>query len=150
MQNAITIDSSVFLSSFFMEEKNNKTSIQFLDLLKKNKTLIIIPMIVYFEVLHNYYRATKNIKETDEISEHFILLNLIKMLKIVSMEAAVLAEFVTDHYQFDIKTSDAIVGLCAMKSKIPLVTWDKKLLDLPSEKLQTFTPKEFLIANKHS
>ncbi len=101
-------------------------------------------MIVYFEVLHNYYRASKNMKETNEVGEEFILLNQIKMLKIITMEASVLAEFVADHHHFGIKTSDTIVALCAKKSKIPLITWDKQILNISSRTVRTLTPNEFL------
>ena len=144
MKNAVTVDSSVFLSSLFKDETNHEISVKFLNCLKKKKIQIIIPMIVYFEVLHNYYRASKNMKETNEVGEEFILLNQIKMLKIITMEASVLAEFVADHHHFGIKTSDTIVALCAKKSKIPLITWDKQILNISSRTVRTLTPNEFL------
>ncbi len=144
MKNVVTVDSSVFLSGLFKNEINHDISLNFLNILRKHKIQIIIPMIVYFEVLHNYYRVSKNIKETDEVSEEFILLNQIKLLKILNMEASSLAQFVAEHHDFDLKTSDTMVALCAMSSNIPLITWDKKLIKHCDKKVQAFTPKEFL------
>ena len=144
MKNAVTVDSSVFLSNLFKDETNHEISVNLLNILSKNRTQIIIPIIVYFEVLHNYYRASKNQKETDEISEEFILMNQINRLKIINLEAPSLAQFVTEHHNFDLKTSDTVLALCAMSSNIPLITWDEKLIKHCKGKISAFTPQEFL------
>lgn len=148
MKNTLIIDSSVFLSSLFVEEPGNKISIKLMNYIAKNRIRIIVPMIVYCEVLHNYYRFTRNIKETDAINENFIRMNLLGCLKIINMESAVLAEFISEHHNFDLKTSDTIIALCAMQSKSPLITLDNKLLKIPAHKVQSYTPKEFL--NKYA
>ena len=144
MKNALTIDSSVFLSAFLGKEPQSEISIDFLSFVRNNNFRILMPILVVFEVLQGYYRSTKNLKETESIFEQFIDLNISHKLKILNLEASFLADFVAGHHFFDIKTSDTIVAISAMTSNTPLISWDKNLPKHSSSKLKTFTPQEFL------
>lgn len=101
-------------------------------------------MTVFLEILHAYFRATKNIKATDSIYQKLIEWNYLKTLRIVNMEANSLVHFTAHHDLFDIKTADAIVAMMALRFHQPLITLDKKLLAAAVPHVAAMTPGEFL------
>lgn len=144
MKRAVTVDTSVFVSSFFHDEVNNKASREFFAFLKENRIQVFIPILVILESLHTYYRKTKNIKETDKINERFMFLNISKSLQIVSTEASFLANFIAHHTDFDLKAADTIITVSAIKTSTPLVSWDKKMIEQCKNKVKAYNPREFI------
>lgn len=140
----VVIDSSVFLSSFLPNEENSKASKEFFEVIQSEKITIFLSMLTLFEVLHSYYRVTKNSQATEQVHQFFIDLNISKGLKIMSLEAAALAHFVTRHEDLDIKTSDTVIALTALREKCPLISWDKQMLKAAAKEVEAYTPTGFL------
>jgi predicted nucleic acid-binding protein len=144
MTSSISIDSSVFLSGLTTTDPSFAVSKAFLKKIVTGNILIIVPVLVLFEVLHAYFRNTKDLKKTDEVFQNFIDLNIEKKIRFINIEADFLSYFVARHYEIDLKTLDSVIALVAQKNHCPLVTWDKKLLKNCKGKIQTMTPAEFL------
>lgn len=142
--NKIVVDASVFLSSALEREVHSKASRQFFEEIKGSGTRVVVPILTLFEVLHNFYRASKNSVATERIHDYFVNLNVTGALKILNLEASFLAHFFSSHKDFDLKTSDVIVTLTALREKCPLISWDKQMLKMASKKVEALTPAEYL------
>lgn len=143
-KKSVTVDSSVFVSSLMPADKHFKTSRIFFRFLKTKRITIYIPISVFFEVLHSYFRLTNNINNVDLLYQKMIDWNLSKKLRLINLEAAFLVYFSSFHHMFDLKTADAIVAITALKLKQPLITWDKKLLGISGKRVKALTPESFL------
>lgn len=140
----VVVDASVFISSVLKEELNSKTSQKFFRSLVNENTVIVVTLLTLFEVLHGFYRTTRDSEATEFLNQYFISLNVTSHLKILNLDAAFLAHFLSNHENFDIKTSDAVVALTALRENCPLISWDKQMLKAASKKVETFTPAEWL------
>ncbi len=140
----VVVDASVFLSSALEGEVHSKVSRKFFETMEKSGGKVVIPILTLFEVLHNFYRVSKDSKATERLHEYFVNLNLTGGLKILSLEASFLAHFFTYHKDFDLKTSDTVVALTAHRENCPLISWDKQLLKAASKKIAVYTPAEWL------
>jgi predicted nucleic acid-binding protein len=140
----LVIDASVFLSSLFKEEAHSKISVDFLQMVQGKQCMILMPMLTLFEVLHGFYRVSRDKLATEAVHESFIDMNASNGLKIFSLEASFLSHFMAYHKCFDLKTSDAIVVLTAHREKCPLISWDKQLLKVASKQIKAYTPEEYL------
>ena len=143
MKRSIVVDASVFISNFIEDDVGHRSSRRFFFEVKKRKIKIMIPITVFFEVLHAYFRASHDDIKTDALYQTMIDWNISKKLQIINLEASFLAHFGANHNMFDIKTADAIVAVTAYRFKYPLITWDKRLLIHACKHLTAFTPEEF-------
>ncbi|MBI4994986.1 type II toxin-antitoxin system VapC family toxin [Candidatus Peregrinibacteria bacterium] len=144
MKTTIVVDSSVFISSFVTQDSRHKISTEFFATIKKKQQQIIAPINVVFEILHAYYRLTKNRQKTDNLYQMIIDWNLTKELRIANIESSFLVYFTAYHHLFNLKTADSIVALTAHRFKYPLVSWDKQFLKNTKKHIKTFSPDEFL------
>lgn len=142
--NTLVVDASVFLSSFFDDDANSKISRKFFANLKENGVKISVPILTLFEVLHNFYRVSGDTSKTQQLQTFFVNLSTAKELKIFNLEASFLAYFLSLHEHFDLKTSDTLVVLTACREKVPLISWDKKMLKQGAKGVTTYTPEEYL------
>lgn len=144
MRKSIIVDSSVFISSLIVEDKYYSISRSFFDAIQTENIIITIPIIVFFEILHCYFRLTQNRQKTDLLYQKLIDWNLSKQLRVSNLEASFLAHFAAFHDLFGMKTSDAIVVLTAHRLRQPLITWDKTMLRRSKKIIQALTPESFL------
>lgn len=144
MKKHIVVDTSVFISRCVPSDKYYNETNKFFKTVFDKKLIVTIPITTFLEILHAYFRGTKNIKATDVIYQELIEWNYLKTLRIVNIEANSLIYFTAHHDLFDIKTADAIVALTALRFKQPLITWDKKLLAAAAPHVTAMTPKKFL------
>lgn len=144
MPKSIVLDASVFLSRLIPSDPYYEISRDFFTSLREKKTAVFIPILTVMEILHAYFRASKDQKQTDKIYEEIIEWNISKTLHIVNMDASFLVHFTAWHHLLDIKTSDAAVALTAYRLKLPLVTWDKKMLGAAKKYIKVVTPDSFL------
>ncbi|MBT5016212.1 PIN domain-containing protein [Candidatus Peregrinibacteria bacterium] len=143
MPKTITIDSSVFVSSFLETDPNYKISRDFINKITKENIPILIPLTTFMEVLHACHRAFNDLTKTDQLYKKMIEWNLTRQIRFLNIEAQELVYFTAHHHRFKLKTADAIVALTAHRLKCPLITWDKQLLNVSSE-IETLTPEKFL------
>lgn len=125
-------------------DRNHKVSRRFFQTVRKKNIVIFIPMLTLFEILQTYFRISGDRERTDQLYAEMIEWNISKRLHLINLEATFLVYFTAFHHLFQIKTSDAVIALTAHRLKIPLVTWDKKLLYQTKNQIDAFTPKEFL------
>lgn len=143
MPQKITIDSSVFISSFISNDPHYRDSKKFMAQIIKQQNQILIPITSLMEILHAYFRATNDLNKTDELYQKFIEWNLTRQIRFLNLEAEELIYFTAHHHRFNLKTADSLVALTAHRQKCPLITWDKQLLKA-SPAIDVMTPKEFL------
>ncbi|MBT7484623.1 hypothetical protein HN680_07665 [Candidatus Peregrinibacteria bacterium] len=65
MPKTITIDSSVFVSSFLETDPNYKISRDFINKITKENIPILIPLTTFMEVLHACHRAFNDLTKTE-------------------------------------------------------------------------------------
>ena len=141
----ITIDASVFISSFFAKEIHHHSSKAFLCHTKAKSTVqVLIPTLTLFEVLQAYYKNTHDPKRTDEIFQGFIEWNLTRQIRFLNLEANFMIYFSMHHHRFDLKTSDTVLALTAHRLKAPLITWDRQLIKKCKGKIEAMTPEEWM------
>lgn len=144
----IVVDASVFLARLMPSDGHFDSALRFFDMLRKKKIIVTIPVTTLFEILHAYFRTTKNRNATDAIYQEMIEWNLSKSLHLVNIESSFLIHFIAHHHLFDTKTADAIVATTAYHLKYPLVTLDKGLLKNAKKHTEAMTPEEFLAGMK--
>lgn len=144
MYKKVSIDASVFLSSFALNECHSSVSREFFSVVKNKGYVVFIPVLTLFEVLHVYYKHTGDPNLTERILQKFINLNASKTLFFLNMEADFVTYFTMHHYKFSLKTSDAIVAITAQKSKCPLVTWDNQIIKACNKHIEAMTPIQFI------
>lgn len=143
MPKRITIDSSVFISGFIPTDSNFSKSREFIQKIIEKENQILIPLTSLMEIIHAYFRATKDLEKTDQIYKKFIEWNLTRQIRFLNLEAEDLIYFTAHHHRFPLKTADTLVALTAHRLKCPLITWDKQLLKA-MPKVEVMTPTEFL------
>ena len=99
------IDSSVFLSYLFRDEKFHNDAKKFFQQIMDKKIKIFFPISVVCEILHVAYRKSGNLKIRDRLYGEFIKN---PMFKIINNESSFLIYFSSHHHKFDIKSA----GLC--------------------------------------
>lgn len=144
MPKSIVLDASVFISRLIPADPYYELSRDFFAAVQKKKMAVFLPMLTVMEVLHAYFRASGDQKQTDKIYEEIIEWNISKTMHIVNIESSFLIYFTAWHHLFDLKTSDAAVALTAHRLRLPLVTWDKKLLRAAKKHIKAVTPDFFL------
>lgn len=144
MNTKICIDSSVFLSSFIGGEVNSKRSNVFFQFIQENTLQISIPVLVLMELLHAFFRATGDATMTEQLYEYMLELNMDHILEITPLESNFLLYFSEFHKLFSCKSSDSIIALHARKQNIPLVTWDKALIESCDGQIKAMTPEKFM------
>lgn len=144
MNQKVVIDASVFISSISKDEHFYEDSVALIKKVALEGIQVIVPILTIFEILQSLYRKTHDLKKVDRVYQQLIDLNVSKSLTIIRLEADFLAFFVTHHHKFPLKTSDAVVALTANRERCPLISWDKQMLKVASENVETFTPKEYL------
>ncbi len=145
MPSTLVIDSSVFLSAFLEKEVYHKDSICFFEDLKKVQYKIIVPSLVIFEVLNNFYRHGGNKEQEERI---FRNLQNSSAFSLIPLDSNFLEKiYLPLHHHFDLKTADSIFATIAFFYEAVLISWDKKLISQTKKHIQALTPKEFL---KHS
>lgn len=142
--DALVVDASVFLSSFLDNEVRSLTSRLFFESLKKEGIKITLPILTLFEVLHNFYRVSGDMGKTEAVHDFFVKLSVANEIKILSLDASFLSHFFSFHKNFDLKTSDTIIVLTAHREKVPLISWDKKMLKQGAKSTTVYTPEEYL------
>jgi predicted nucleic acid-binding protein len=140
MYNQIIIDSSVFLAAFTVTDVHHKESSEFFDFLIKTKISIILPSLIICEVLNILHRngfrhLEKQILDFFTNEETFIHLPLD-------------IHFIVTHYRNEyrnvsLKTSDSILAATCLSYRVPLITFDKKLLREVKKHSVAMTPQEF-------
>lgn len=138
----LLIDSSVYLSSLFNQEKYHSISVDFFSALKRQESKIILPLNVLYEVLNNTGRLTKaNAIDLPAIYQSFADS---REFELFYFSAAFNKFFLDNSRRFDLKTADLLIVLSALYHRCLLVSWDKKLLAQAKQDLTAYTPSQFL------
>jgi len=139
----LVVDSSVFISNLIESETNHAVSRRFFSFANKNNITLCIPMSALFEVLHVYLRKS-NKEKRDQLYQKIINANMKGGIRLINLEATFLLHFVAFHELFSIKTADAVIALTAHRLRLPLITWDKQLLEGAQKNITAMDPEAFL------
>lgn len=134
----ILVDSSVLVSFFNDLDYHHSDAVNFVNtILKQEKLVIIMPVIVFLEVTHVLYRHLGSFDE----STIFYLFEKYEKIDLNFTLASGILPFLK---KINLKTSDAIISAIAKMTGTTLITWDKKLQKEAQKLVEVLTPKEFL------
>lgn len=140
----ILVDSSVYVSSFFLSEKYCQESKNFFRWIFQEKYRLVLPISAFFEILHACFRKSGSSDIDHNVLSHLIQLSQEQLLRVTPLEAEFSANYFASHTHYDLKTADSIIAVTAEMEKIPLVSWDAQLNRGAGEKMDAHTPMEFL------
>lgn len=140
----ILIDSSVYVSSFFLSEKYCSESKEFFRWIFQEKYRLVLPISALFEILHACFRRSGSLDIERTVLGHLIQLSQAQLLRVIPLEAEFSTHFFASHTHYDLKTADSIIAVTAEMEEIPLVSWDTQLNRGAGERMEAHTPTEFL------
>src|SRR3989338_488608 len=117
--NALTIDSSVFLSSLLDRDAYHAHSLSFFSHIRTQGAITTLPMIVILEVANILTKYGKDPAPA---------INSLMRFATLAHDQASIEESITVFKRLQLKTSDALVVWCAYVSESTLISWDKQLV----------------------
>ena len=119
----LVLDASVIVK-WYSEEEDTEKALRIRDLFCQNKTNIIVPDLMFYEIA-NVVRYARGIfdKEKEAILNNIVLLNL----DVVSVSRYNLVKSLSLALKYDITVYDAVYLVIASQKKAVYVTADEKL-----------------------
>ena len=141
MQGPVTMDASVFLNAFNLQEKGQPQSQRLLSHLRDAATPIVCPTLLLPEVSATISRGTSNPELAQEFTAslqqlpHMVLVPLDERL---AEEAAAIAA------NQRLRGRDAVYAAVSLRFASTLITLDKEMHDRASDQVHTRYPDEVL------
>lgn len=140
MIKKIIFDSSVLIPLIYETDPvYHSHSKELFDFVARNKTKIVLPMTVLFEVFH----VIKKLGFFDRDGAHEIFLDFFNYpyFKYLNLNLSFFNFFKQADVFDNLKTSDAIIAASAFLTESVLITWDKRLI---KNSYGAYTPEDFL------
>ena len=120
------VDASVIVK-WFLDEEGNDKSLELKNQHIQNKILLVVPELIFLEVLNALKFKEKDEEKLIKISS--ILLKIRFM--IIQIDRIILEKAVQLSLQYDLTIYDALYAALAQIYECPLITADKKLQLVP-------------------
>lgn len=140
MIDKFIVDSSVFIPLISANEAmHHFYSKKLWDYVYNRRLKIVMPTIVLHEVFH----ALKKSGFFNENNAHEIFIDFFNYpnFQHLNLNLEFFNLFKQTDFFDNLKTSDAIIACCALLTKAPLITWDKRLI---ANSYEAYTPEEFV------
>lgn len=132
----LILDSSVFISFFNDTDVFHRKTEAFLKkIIKKQGLVIILPVLIFLEILHILY------KQLSKFDEKTVFTIFSKYEK-VDISFTLVPQILPLLKELDLKTSDAIIVALTKLFDATLITWDKKIINQAKEVIKVKTPPE--------
>jgi|GEM_PF-928035 len=132
----ITVDSSVFVSSFLETDTFHKESAYFFQELQSREILIVEPIIVLLEILNVLTKTGKK-----DLS---VVLRAFAGYHTLPVDQYMIEEAIFTFGKCHLKTSDNLVVWCASVSESTLISWDARLLREAGKLVVAKKPTEYM------
>ncbi|QQR54531.1 PIN domain-containing protein [Candidatus Peregrinibacteria bacterium] len=140
----ILVDSSVYVSSFFLSERYCNESKDFFRCIFQEQYRLALPISALFEIIHACFRRSGNLDIEQSVLGHLLQLSQRQLLRVIPLEAEFSAHYFASHAHYDLKTADSIIAVMAEAEEVPLISWDTQLNRTASKKIHAYTPTQFL------
>lgn len=141
MNGPVTLDASVFLNAYLVNEKGHADSRRLMDHLRESGTPIICPSLLLPEVSATLSRGTRDPNLALEFTETLLKL---PHLVIVSLDEQLAREASRIAAEAFLRGSDAVYVATALRYAATLITLDQEMHDRPANLLMTHYPAEAL------
>lgn len=145
MNGPVTLDASVFLNAYLVNEMGHADGRRLMDQLRQSGTPIICPSLLLPEVSATISRGTRDPDLAVEFTETLLRL---PHLVIVSLDEQLGREAGRVAAEVFLRGSDAVYVATARRYAAALITLDQEMHDRPAELLTTYYPVEALAAHQ--
>jgi predicted nucleic acid-binding protein len=139
MSARLTIDSSVFLSSWQTNEVSHQHSLAFFNTLNNTPVKIAVPDLAIFELSNVLTRIGLNCRPYLDIFDD-------EWIELVPLSEELHTLFVKLASKAALKTSDLIFCATAKLTHSTLISWDRRLLREASKVVNALTPLDYVRA----
>ena len=137
----LTIDTSVFISSFEESDSLHSESLRFFNAINQEESSIVVPVTIVFETFNNLIQ--RGWTDTSLMRAQF------ESMDVISLDRFDITRALPIFRQVKLKTADAIVVFVSKEYRAILVSWDKQLIKEATRVVSAMTPTEYLEYEDH-